>query len=209
MDICIYYAYFEKLPDEKFAALLNDLPQNIQERIKKFRRWQDAHAVLMGRQLLSRILSDEHLGLGLDNVMYSSTGRPYFNEAIDFSISHSANIAVCAVSTGSKIGIDVELITDLDINDYRTIFTEKEWNEIINAVNPLVTFYRYWTIKECILKADGAGIGELASLEITNKQIKFKDNEWQVEEIFLETNYVCHIAFPNRPASMNIRKIVF
>src|SRR5262245_13021698 len=106
MDICIYYAYFEKLPGEKFAALLNDLPQNIQERIKKFRRWQDAHAVLTGRKLLSTILSDERTGLSLDNVMYSSTGRPYFNEKVDFSISHSGNIAVCAVSTGSKIGID-------------------------------------------------------------------------------------------------------
>jgi 4'-phosphopantetheinyl transferase len=145
----------------------------------------------------------------LDSVLYSSTGRPYFNETIDFSISHSANISVCAVSSGSKIGIDVELITDLDINDYRSVFTEKEWSEIINAVDPLVTFYRYWTMKECILKADGAGISEVASLEITNKQIRFKDNEWQVEEIFLEKNYVCHIAFPDRPASMNIRKIVF
>jgi 4'-phosphopantetheinyl transferase len=65
------------------------------------------------------------------------------------------------------VGIDLEEIRELAIDDFRDQFTEGEWKTIVSAREPLITFYHYWTAKECIIKADGRGLNlPLASLEI-------------------------------------------
>src|SRR5215212_7926261 len=155
MSIRIYYTFFEQLPYEKFKSLLVILPEDIQNRILKYRRWQDACACLLGKHLLLKGLSDYKLNKSLDQLNYIETGRPYIDHQLDFNITHSGNVVACAMSTACKLGIDIELVAPIDISNFKAVFSEDEWLDITNASNSLTQFYHYWTLKESILKADG------------------------------------------------------
>src|SRR5688500_1557642 len=104
----IYYSSIETaLPNSIFSEYLELFAPNIQNKILKFSRWQDAHAFLYGKLLLKKGLEDLGLNTSLKEIKYSSYGKPYLECNVEFSISHSSSYVVCALSTTCKIGIDL------------------------------------------------------------------------------------------------------
>lgn len=99
-------------------------------------------------------------------------GKPYLSDgSIYFSISHSGNWAVCAVSD-CEIGCDIEKIRPVDLK-LSCRFTAKEHDYIMSA-NPdeqLGLFFRCWTLKESFMKATGRGL----SLPLNEFQIVMDD----------------------------------
>ena len=104
---------------------------------------------------------------------YTSHGRPELanGSGLVFSLSHSGDLAVLAVSRKRMLGIDVEMIrNDLDILGLaRRYFARAEWERIVDAPPheraPL--FFSSWTCKEALLKARGLGLsGALNGFEI-------------------------------------------
>ena len=81
---------------------------------------------------------------------------------IRFSLSHSESVAVIAVATGVRVGVDVEFVRPrarLDALAARVLGPEEHagWLDLEPAAQ-LRGFLERWTAKEAYLKAIGAGI---------------------------------------------------
>ena len=141
-----------------FQALLGRLPGVMQQKILRFRRWQDAYGSLLGKLLLQTAMKKAGLPGDLNGLLVSAYGRPYWAAGPDFNISHSGTRVACVLSLQGRVGIDLELCADLSIGDFQSQFTAAEWATITGSETPLLTFYRYWTAKESLIKADGRGL---------------------------------------------------
>src|SRR3982751_1295192 len=103
--IKIYFSsYSKKLSNSDFSAYLNLLPAELEQKIMRFRRWEDQHASLYGKLLLMRGLEEAGLDADLIHLKHTSYGRLYLESTPDFNISHSGFFVVCAFSFQSKIG---------------------------------------------------------------------------------------------------------
>lgn len=177
------------------AFLQQCLPKKVFIEASRYRRWQDQQAYLGGRYLLLKALDELHLPSHLlDELKYSKFGKPYLPINLNFNITHSGEFVLLAVSDSHKIGIDAEKIKKVNLTEFQNQFTDLELLNICQADNKLVEFFKYWTIKEAVMKADGRG------LSIDFKQILVTTNAyldgklWYIKEIALTQNYIAHIA---------------
>jgi 4'-phosphopantetheinyl transferase len=194
----ILYTFFPgQLPGGVFDYYLSQLPRAMQFSVMKYRRWQDAQSSLLGKILLMKGLQKHGFNKQeLQNVLYTEYNRPYLPSKIDFNISHSGNCVLCAISDHFSLGIDVEEVKPISIKDFDAQFNEHELKSIYNAEDQLQEFYKWWTKKEAVIKADGRG------LNVPLKHIYFKnpheaslsDKNWHVRQIDLDQMYCIHIA---------------
>src|ERR1700722_12126200 len=144
--IGVYYTIFkEPMEESRFAGYLDLMPDRIRSETARYGRWQDAHACLLGKLLLQKGLEKfGYAGLSLEDLLYTPYNRPYlpapslptpFSGKIDFNISHSGELVVCAISDDSQVGIDVERVDEIALADFRNIWTDKEWRDIQSPQN--------------------------------------------------------------------------
>src|SRR3954471_20772521 len=111
--------YRNRLNEADFFKYLNLIPEEIKNRILRLKRWEDRQASLYGKLLLKKGLEELGLDSGLIHLKYTKYGRPYLEHNPDFNISHSDGYVVCAISTDSKIGIDIEEVKTTPIYDFK------------------------------------------------------------------------------------------
>src|SRR5687768_7585027 len=100
-----------KLDRHTFNYYLNQLPAAMQQKILRYRHWQDAHRSLLGKALLLTGLKELGLtGYSMPGLKFTAYDRPYFDDRVDFNIAHSGQFVICALSLTHKIGVDVEEI---------------------------------------------------------------------------------------------------
>lgn len=135
-------------------------------KISSLKKEDDKLRHIYGRLLLKEILFRHGIFFDYNKVLYSKYNRPYINECYDFNISHSGKYITCAISFSSKIGIDIEEIKNIDLDDYKIVLSEKEICKINLSKNILYDFYKIWVSKEAYLKCIGCGIiDDLKSIE--------------------------------------------
>jgi 4'-phosphopantetheinyl transferase len=102
-------------------------------------------------------------------------GKPLLDgpagDTIDLSVAHSGAVAVVAVATGARVGVDVEVVRPrvrLDRLAARVLAPADlaTWQRIADPDAALRVFLRAWTTKEAYLK--GLGIGVTRSLRDTD-----------------------------------------
>ena len=197
MSIRIYSTeYTSPLSAEILETLLASLPRDIAAKARRYRRWQDAYACVFGKLLLMVALKELGLTADLSQLRYTDYGRPFLLNAPDFNISHSGHRVVCVTAANGRVGIDLEAIGDLDIQDFKTQFSPAEWQAITGAEVPLQTFYHFWTAKECLSKADGRGLNlPLAGLKIADAgPVRVEDRWWYLSSLTEFAGYACHVA---------------
>jgi 4'-phosphopantetheinyl transferase len=169
------------------------MPPLMRRKAMAYRRWEDAYAYVLGRQLLAYDLKTTNSNYCLADITYPMYGRPTIAGYHDFNISHSGNLVVCAVSANGSVGIDVEKRQPLDVADFKNQFSSGEWNKMHQSPSPLHTFYDYWTKKEAILKADGRGlIDNLAALDVSDSDpVRLDNNNWYVKQLDAFEHYTC------------------
>ena len=89
----------------------------------------------MGSRFSSKIYQDSSRGPFFPR-------RPYLENGPCFSISHSGPYAACAIFP-SSVGLDIEPVRDVDLPDYRIVFSEQEWNAICSSPLPQKTFFPF------------------------------------------------------------------
>jgi len=172
------------------------LPDVIIQRANQYQRPADFCAYLLGKYLL--VMGLKEFGIketALHDIQYTPFNRPYLNYEIDFNISHSGDYVLCALSADFKIGIDIEEISNIEISDFFDYFTEQELIKINIANDKYREFFRYWTIKEAITKADGRGlITPLKDIVITSNTGTISNEIWYLTELNIDIQYASHLA---------------
>lgn len=135
----------------------------------------------IGRACL-RILLGNALGIApreliLTKGVHGKPETPVFDRrSISFNLAHSKNTLLIAIRRNGALGVDLEYLDRAtDIMEVASAnFTENE-SKALAAADPetrLRIFYRYWTRKEAIGKADGRGLLlPLASFDVSLEPI--------------------------------------
>lgn len=207
--IKVLYTCFEhQLTAKELATYLAPFPTSIKNKILQFQRWQDVQASLFGKLLLQKGLSEFGIISDLEKLQYTSYSRPYINKKIDFNISHSGNYVTCALSNVCKVGIDIEQVNRIAIEDFKCYMLPGEWNKIANSKNKYHDFYDYWTQKESIVKAEGRGLAiPLEEIVVRGNEARLADTTWYLKKLHLADNYVVHLASATECSNPVVRKV--
>ncbi|MDA7716903.1 4'-phosphopantetheinyl transferase superfamily protein [bacterium] len=191
--INIFFTSFKNPLDQKlFSNYLSLLPADLRKTNSRYIRWQNRHAHLFGRLLLLEALKIYGIEENIwDHVAYTSYHRPYLTlNGYDFNISHSGDFVICAVGKDIRLGVDIEKNKDINFEHFGNIMTPNQWDEINQASCPLKMFYKYWTIKESVVKADGRGFSiPLDGLEVKNNTVQVDENLWFVNALEFINGY--------------------
>lgn len=197
--IILYTFISEEKHQSRLGQYLPAFSQDVNQDILRYRRWQDAQLFLMGKVLLQYGLKTYY------NISDVETGilpnkKPYLKDHhLHFNISHSKELVVCAIAE-YPLGIDVEF-KDPKINYQDFIFqmTAKEQLEIQDAEDKTKEFFIYWTRKEAVIKAHGAGMMlPLDSFEIINNGCVVEEKKFFTKEVFIHQDYQGYIASPDQ-----------
>jgi 4'-phosphopantetheinyl transferase len=115
------------------------LPEAERERYEAFLREQPARRWLAARWALRRVLESylDRPAAAIE-LEAAAQGKPRLRSGeLEFNLSHSAGVALVAVTRGRPVGVDVELITPRHPPD----------------------FYEDWVRKEARVKCLGVGLG--------------------------------------------------
>jgi 4'-phosphopantetheinyl transferase len=93
-------------------------------------------------------------------------GKPYLAgplaSPLQFNVSHSNGLAVCAVTVDHQTGVDVEdtehPVAELELARQFFAPSEAVALEGLPALSRRAAFFRYWTLKEAYIKARGMGL---------------------------------------------------
>jgi len=158
----IYAVKVQPIEKQLFEQLFLYTSGDEQERIKRFKKYEDALRGLTARILL-RIIVASLFGKKNNSIYFGKNeyGKPFLIDAKDFhfNLSHSGDWVVCAVDN-MPVGIDVEKIRDIDLNLSERFFTKEEHNYLasMDGFKRTETFFELWTLKESYIKAEGRGL---------------------------------------------------
>lgn len=159
-------------PAAVLAVLRTLLSPDEEERAEGFYFERDRRRFIVGRAVLREVLGG-YLGCAPRRVAfrYGANGKPELSwppgGGLQFNLAHSEDVALCAVTAGGPVGVDVERVRDLPewqhIAD--TCFSPVE-RARITAARPEERrreFFQAWTRQEAVLKATGVGLGAIPS----------------------------------------------
>ena len=146
-------------------------------------RWNRFHSpaaqrrFVLCRAALRAVLCDE-IGCPNESLAFEAAkhGKPFalvngLPATISFNVSHSGNHGLIAVAPRGRLGVDVEERAprrNLE-NLIEGVFSPRERAELesLDGGRQLREFFRFWTIKEALVKAHGKGLSmKVAELEI-------------------------------------------
>ncbi|MFN2284534.1 MAG: 4'-phosphopantetheinyl transferase family protein [Anaerolineae bacterium] len=147
------------------ADLLSDEETARVERMlceEAVRRFVVSHGAL--RKILGHYVNERPEQLRL---VTNAQGKPHLASTdgaptVRFSLSHSSEFALCAVTKGRVVGVDIEQIRP--ISAWRQIterYFSRQEREVLQDVSPdraLEAFFQGWTRKEAYSKALGEGV---------------------------------------------------
>ncbi|WP_310597888.1 4'-phosphopantetheinyl transferase family protein [Aeromonas aquatica] len=173
-------------PAQIDADQLISLPGELS--LEELRHWQEIRQphrqreYLLGRALLRRLLA-ERLGCPADELQFCTNvhGKPALcSHHWQFNLSHSGDWLALALCQQGPLGIDIEMglrrrqILPLAQRFYAR--SEYEWLAALPEAGQESAFYRLWSRKEAVLKAQGNGIA--AGLD---KVCFMPEDDWRLE----------------------------
>lgn len=138
--------------------------------------------IVLHRALLANGVKEYEVGI-------AEHGKPYIigREDIFFNLSHSGNVAVCAISD-SEVGVDIEKKRNFSEGLIKKVFDEKEIKDVEKRAETTEEknqqYTALWTIKESIMKYYGKGI----ALDPSSIHVDFGDEISAKCEYFPEDN---------------------
>jgi 4'-phosphopantetheinyl transferase len=149
------------------AAPAGVLSDDERQRAARFRFERDRRRFAAARASLREILGG-YLGEPPERLRFGqgAHGKPVLAwpaaSGVCFNVSHSDALALCAVSRGREVGVDVEALRPLPDADAlaERFFSAAELAELrrLPDARRLQAFFCCWTRKEAYLKAIGCGL---------------------------------------------------
>ena len=167
---------------DKWFSLMSE---DKKHKVSRFHFDDDKKRSAIGEMLAKKAV-EEFCGVSAEDIILRAgeNGKPYAENAdVNFNISHSGNLVVCAVHD-KPVGIDVEQIRNIELKVAKRVYTHNELFYLF-GFNPaeedfclvpdekmLLRFFELWTAKEAYLKYTGEGIlAELKTLEVNPEKI--------------------------------------
>ncbi|MCW3072750.1 MAG: 4-phosphopantetheinyl transferase [Bacteroidetes bacterium] len=172
------------------------LPEQTIKKSSRFHFKKDADIYLLGQLLILRMLRDNNYSLNsLYELKLNEYGKPFIDNKFHFNISHSKDLIVGICTVEGSVGIDIEAVEPVNMEDFKDVLTEQEWLGVTQPLTGIENFYKIWTSKEAVMKADGRGLSiPLKEVNIEKSKIILSAKEWNVKEILINNEYKLHIA---------------
>jgi 4'-phosphopantetheinyl transferase len=149
---------------ERAAALLGTLSADERDRAGRFHREADWRRFVVARGAL-RIILARYLGSDARALAfrYGPFGKPELPDApLRFNLSHSGDLALCAVTRGRAVGVDVEQLRPVaDCEQLAARYFSPEEHAALVQLSAAArsrAFLACWTRKEAYVKARGDGL---------------------------------------------------
>ena len=212
MTQIFYHKFSTPFPIKKWGFYFQQLPEDIQERIRRYRKEENKYQLMIGRLLLK----DGMLQLGyrdfrLTDLYYNEYNCPLWSNDILFNIAHSGNVVACAFSDELKIGLDIEKIRELNLNNFDYILNELDHQNIEKAINRYEAFFKIWTIKEAVTKALGKGLSiDVQQIYIYAEYAVLEETKWYYQSFSFEEGYAAHLVMDeNKLATIKLEVMSF
>jgi 4'-phosphopantetheinyl transferase len=163
--ITVYHLCWENIDEDfRYQYFLSKLQQ---QQLEAFYFSEDKKAYYYSKLLLLLLLKKHNTDFTLEDLQYTSKGKPIHPNAPEFNLSHSNNSILLAIGEDKniKIGVDIQMHKKLDKTLFQKYFSSEEW---IKAKESDEIFFNFWTIKEAIIKAEGSGMTLLKSTSIVD-----------------------------------------
>lgn len=175
--------------EESFDSIFDSLPKCRKDRVNAYKCEKDKVSSLLASKLLLNGLTSLGFEKQIQNITADENGKPYIpGDPIYFSISHSGTKAL-AVFSDCPIGCDIQFMDEKAIGIADHFFNDSEIQEINNADDKTVEFFKYWTLKESYMKLDGRGLSVgIKNILISGGNIAEKNYESHSE--IIDKNYM-------------------
>ena len=214
-----------ELPVARIQSLLATLTAEECARAERFRFQKDREHFIVGRGSLKAILSG-YLNMAADQLRfrYARYGKPSLVpiagvEPLNFNLSHSGGLALCAVTRGRELGVDIEHMRPKValIKIAERFFSPRESAELraLPVECQPKAFFNCWTRKEAIIKAKGGGLsiplsefdvslvdGQPAAL-LSTKWDAQETARWSLQELHPGAGYVAALAVEGHDWHLN------
>ena len=125
---------------------------------------------------------------GVGNVDWTKDGNnvPQPCAGCHWSISHKPRWAAAVIADG-PVGIDIEHVKPRRADLFDEVADEDEWSAVGGRCWP--AFFRIWTAKEAVLKANGVGIGRLSGCRVVRSPgegdltLDYDGRPWRVRHL--------------------------
>jgi len=215
----------------QIQLLLEALAPEERERAAQFRFQKDREHFIAARGLLRAVLASYlKTEPGQVRFSYGPNGKPALacecgSHALRFNMSHSHDLALCAVTCERAIGVDVEFISP-DQTPQQTeqiaerFFSLREARAIrrLPRRKRISAFFRRWTLKEAFVKATGKGLslplnqfevmpapGHRAAL--TSAQMSAEElSRWSLRSVLVGPEYAAAVVAEGRGWRLKYRE---
>ena len=153
-------------PESAHIALLDDSERR---QCARFRQPERQARYACGRALLRLVLAERCAAdPGTFRFEIDANRRPALTGAsrallpdLDFNLSSTSGLVACAVARRARVGVDIERPGrgPLDEALKARVASREERDWLDQSADPDRDFYRLWTLKEAVAKADGQGLG--------------------------------------------------
>jgi 4'-phosphopantetheinyl transferase len=132
-------------------------------------------------------ISGKKSGVVVGNLLKDERGAPLPFYGNYWSVTHKPAY-VGGVIAAKLIGIDIEKIRACSPALFKKVATGDEWN--LSNEDAYKLFFRYWTAKEAVLKATGAGIRDLSKCRVvrivdaSHLIVDYQKKTWGIEHFF-------------------------
>ena len=156
--IKLYIRDISTLFNGAWKRFLPQLPPERREAAQRFRNDSDAARCTGAWLLLRDAFADEGVIIGELPLCRNADGKPFFENQLEFSISHAGPYAAAAISDG-PVGVDIEEARcKLSIARHFFSSSEVEAAQARSGEAQQLYLQRLWVAKEAFVKAIGTGL---------------------------------------------------
>lgn len=189
------------------SAWLADLPPPRRSRLEAMPDAAERRRSLIASRLLLRGLREilDDPGADLASLRYGAEGAPSLDLPVHFAVSHCPGRVVCALSTRTALGVDVEPFgaaapgrTGLYLNA----------QERASAKDDPERLLWLWTRKEAVAKAaERRGLRLLGQISVLADRTDCAGTVWYLSSLDLGPGFVAHLACADPVARIETRPL--
>ena len=192
----IYFSIIsEFISDKVINEAISQLPSSVITNLPTYLNPKNKYLSLIAWLMLKKLISDFNMDEStILEIKKNEFGKPYHPD-LYFNYSHSENVVVCAASKNIQLGIDVEIIRDIEFDQYNDCFIKVERDNILKSFNSNL-FFELWCKKESVAKADGRGMTiSLNEIIIIKNQalINGSDKKWFLQSLNIREQYCAYV----------------